>query len=313
MASVKDIRRRIASVKNTQQITKAMKMVSAAKLRRAQQAITGARPFAAKLEEITGRILAEILASVPGMTAEKQSEALAKLHPLLMVPGERVDDTGTSQPKKVALVVVGSDRGLCGAYNSNILKFAVKKRNELLANGNQVELFFIGKRVKEFFVKRAMPGVYFEDVWAGKFTTEKANKIAAQFVEMFLKGDVDAVEFCFTEFKSAIALIPQSKQILPLSVSVGEEGPLDVQFIYKPSKEELLADLLPKQVQTQVYKCLADSLASEFGARMTSMDNATKNASEMISRLTLQANRLRQAAITTELMEIIGGAEALKG
>jgi F-type H+-transporting ATPase subunit gamma len=313
VASLKDIRRRIGSVKNTQQITKAMKLVSAAKLRRAQQAILGARPFASKLEEITGRILAEVLANIPGMTSEKQGEALSKLHPLLKVPSERVDDNGTPLPKRVALLVVGSDRGLCGAYNSNILKFSVKRRNELLASGHEVQLFFVGKRAKEYFVKRGMTGFHFEDTWSGRFNTEKSGKIAAQFVEMFLKAEVDAVEFCYTEFKSAISQTPMSKQILPLAVTVGEEGPLDVQFIYKPSREELLSELLPKQVQTQVYKCLADSLASEFGARMTSMDNATKNASDMISRLTLEANRVRQAAITKELMEIIGGAEALKG
>lgn len=320
MASLKDIRRRIASVKNTQQITKAMKMVAASKLRRAQQAITGARPFAEKLEEITSRLLSEIAASATGADSQSKVELLKKLHPLL-----RSDTAAEGEVKKVGLLVVASDRGLCGAYNSAVLKYALKKKQSLEQEpGVKVDLYFVGRRANDFFTKRGMPGHFFNTVWAGRFTTQKSDELARFFVGEFLGGKLDRVEVCFTEFKSAILQTPTNKTLLPLSIeidtettptaAVGTANTTDgVGFIYKPEKEKLLDKLLPKQVQTQLYRCLADSLASEFGARMTSMDNATRNAAEMISSLTLQANRVRQAAITTELMEIIGGAEALKG
>lgn len=323
MASLKDIRRRIGSVKNTQQITRAMKMVAAAKLRRAQQAISGARPFAEKLEEITGRLLAEIGSSVSSSDPAVKIAALKKLHPLLK--DESAIQEGST--KNVGLVVVSSDRGLCGAYNSSILRFANNRKKELESEvGVQVHLYYIGRRANEFFTKRALKGQYFKDVWAGKFTTQKSDELAKFFVNEFLQGKLDRVEVCYTEFKSAILQVPKAKVLLPLSLDVNvhddnlterTNAPLaegdKVGFIYKPGRQELLEKLLPKQVQTQFYKLLADSLASEHGARMTSMDNATRNAADMIARLTLAANRVRQASITTELMEIIGGAEALKG
>ncbi len=324
MASLKDIRRRIASVKNTQQITKAMKLVAASKLRRAQMAIAGARPFANKLEQLSSTILSDILSSSSISDPKKIEDFLKGLHPLLQTRAHG-EDTFETHKKKLAFFVISSDRGLCGAYNSSVLKFAWKHYNEMLADPKlEVSLFFAGRRGADFFAKRGVRGGLFEDVWAGKFNSTKSDTIATVLTNKFLEGEFDAVEVVYTEFKSAMTQTVTLKQILPLSVkvsSIKEASPLPnaalptqaAPYIYEPKRELLLSKLLPKQVQTQFYKVLADSLASELGARMTAMDNATRNAGDMISRLTLQANRVRQAAITTELMEIIGGAEALKG
>lgn len=307
MATLKDIRRRIVSVKNTQQITKAMKVVAASKLRRAQQAIAGARPFAEKLQEMSGRILAEL---------SQSGKDLTKIHPLL-----RQSFVGTvDEKKKTALLVVSADRGLCGAYNSNLLKFAWKRFNEMKSDINtDIELYFVGRRASDFFSKRGFKGHLFDDAWTGRFSTLKSDKVAKLFTDKFLAGEVHEVEVIYTEFRSALVQTLSKKVVLPLSVdnetkdtAFNPDAVLSP-YIYEPEKEKLLAALLPKQVQTQFYRILADSLASELGARMTAMDNATRNAGKMISSLTLQANRVRQASITTELMEIIGGAEALKG
>lgn len=306
MATLKDIRRRIVSVKNTQQITKAMKVVAASKLRRAQQAIAGARPFAEKLEAMSGRILQEL---------GQGGRDLSKIHPLLKPAYVGSED----KPKKVALVIVSADRGLCGAYNSNILKFAWKRYLELKSDLNvEVETYFVGRRGYDFFTKRGATGLWFEEVWTGKFSALKSDKVAKVFVDKFLAGEVHEVEAVYTEFRSALVQILSRKTLLPLAVTVAADPTsgseeLTSPYIYEPAKEKLLGALLPKQVQTQFYRVFADGLASELGARMTAMDNATRNAGKMISSLTLQANRVRQASITTELMEIIGGAEALKG
>lgn len=305
MATLKDIRRRIVSVKSTQQITKAMKVVAASKLRRAQQAISGARPFAEKLQAMSGRILAEL---------SQSGKDLSKIHPLLRLPFVGSQE----EKKKVALLVVSADRGLCGAYNSNLLKFAWKQFNELKADANtEVELYFVGRRSSDFFTKRGFSGHLFDDAWAGRFSTLKSDKVAKLFTDKFLAAELHEVQVVYTEFRSALVQTLSKKVVLPLSVEDGktviDPDAVLSPYIYEPEKEKLLAALLPKQVQTQFYRILADSLASELGARMTAMDNATRNAGKMISSLTLQANRVRQASITTELMEIIGGAEALKG
>lgn len=316
MASLKDIRRRIASVKNTQQITKAMKLVAAAKLRRAQEAIASARPFAAKLEELTNRVLGEILEPAAGLDGERRDAFLAGLHPLLRNPA-----IGPGEKRKVALVVVASDRGLCGAYNTNILRYSMKRLRELKSDANnEVSLFFVGRRANDFFTKRGHAGHWFSETWTGRFTTTKADAVAKHLTEKFLEGEFHSVEVCFTQFKSALSQVVGTKKILPLVVDqtavAAQAAPADhfvAPFIYEPKQRQLLGELLPKQVRTQFYRVLADSLASEFGARMTSMDNATRNAGKMISTLTLESNRVRQASITKELMEIVGGAEALKG
>ena len=332
MASLKDIRRRIGSVKNTQQITKAMKMVSASKLRRAQQAISSARPFAQKLEEITARILTEIEQGAASLDDVKRTQLLTSLHPLLMDGKLAVDENGNEKKQKVALVVVSSDRGLCGAYNSNAVKFATKTYKELSADGTvDVELYYVGRKAYEVMNRRGMKGEWVSDFWAGKFTTAKSDKLAKTLTDKFLSGKVNAVHVCYTQFRSAISQTVETKVLLPLkfgpasatkavtassvagaaatSPAVIESHP----FLYEPNRETILASLLPSLVKTTLYRLFADSLASEYGSRMTSMDNASRNAGQMISKLTLEANRVRQAAITKELMEIVGGAEALKG
>jgi F-type H+-transporting ATPase subunit gamma len=317
VASLKDIRRRIGSVKNTQQITKAMKMVAAAKLRRAQQAITSARPYAERLESITQRVIGEIQEAAPPMVDEQKYELfLRQLHPLLS-SGSQVGDAFSESdgPQKVALLVVSSDRGLCGAYNSNALKFAWKRYSELKASSD-VSVFFIGKRGHDLFLKRGVRGTWFEDFWSGRFNVAKCNKVADELTGRFLNGEFSKVVLCYTRFKSVISQSAEDRVLLPLKIKTDDvvgKGDSALPFVYEPEKKLILDQLLPSLVKTQVYRVLADSLASEFGARMTSMDNATKNAGEMISKLSLVANRVRQASITKELMEIVGGAEALKG
>lgn len=315
MASLKDIRRRITSVKNTQQITKAMKMVAAAKLRRAQQASAGARPYAETLESIAKRIIAELAAASPQQEGGG-ADFLAKLHPLLRTEAPQTE--GEETKAKIALVVYTSDRGLCGAYNTNAIRAAYRRYKELTAeaNGEAPALIFVGKKGADFFAKRGATGEHLADFWQGKFTTKKSDALADMLMQKFMSGEFSRVEVVYTQFKSAISQTVQVKQVLPMKIEMANDGAqqeFTAPFIYEPSRQEILAALLPKQVRTEIYKMSADSLASEFGARMTSMDNATRNASEMISGLTLQANRVRQAAITKELMEIIGGAEALKG
>ncbi len=317
MASLKDIRRRIGSVKNTQQITKAMKLVAASKLRRAQQAIGSAKPYTEKLEEMTQRILQDIENSLGHLDTEKRVQALATLHPLLHTKASNSDDSETAP---LAFVVVASDRGLCGAYNSNILKFALKEAKALVDQGKKVQFYFVGKRASDSFSKRGFKGELLADVWAGKFTTAKSDKIAALLTNKFLNGEVSSVVVHYTQFKTVLSQFVIKKQLLPLELSTpnnleiaatGSEN--EKQFLYEPAQKNLLSSLLPGLVKTSLYRMLADSLASEYGARMTAMDNATRNAGEMISKLSLEANRVRQASITKELMEIVGGAEALKG
>ncbi len=321
MASLKDIRRRIGSVKNTQQITKAMKMVAASKLRRAQQAITSARPFTQKLESIVERVLAEVAQKVQGLDPLKLEQSLSALNPLL------TNRSARAEQNKIALVVISSDRGLCGAYNSGVIRLGMKRYRELTADPrNKVSVLFAGKKAYEFFGRRGVKGEWFENFWNGKFTSSKASQFTAEIVQRFFDGTYDSVEVVFTEFRSAISQVAELKTILPMDLEKyistsqssaaaksSEKGDVVLPFIYEPEAKDILSHILPLLVHTQFYRVFADSLASEFGARMAAMDNATRNAGSMISRLTLEANRVRQASITKELMEIVGGAEALKG
>jgi F-type H+-transporting ATPase subunit gamma len=287
MANLKAIRKRIGSVKNTQKITRAMKMVAAARLRRAQQNITELRPYAQKT--------LEVLSSVAARAGEEN------LHPLL----EKRD------PKNVLLVVLTSDRGLAGAFNTNINKTAFRLWKELEAEGKSVSFAIIGRKAREYFSRRgATIAQTFTNVFE-KLTSAKAGGIGRSLVHEYEKGELDAVYLVYSEFKSAITQKPHVEQLLPIVPKALEEGAID--FIYEPSKEALLDRLLPMYVEVEIFRALLESVASEHGARMTAMDNATRNASELVSKLTLDYNRARQAAITTELMEIIGGAEALKG
>jgi F-type H+-transporting ATPase subunit gamma len=297
MANLKAIRSRIGSVKNTQKITKAMKMVAAARLRRAQQAITELRPYALKTMEV--------LSSVAARAGDEE------VHPLL----------ARREPKKVLIVVLTSDRGLAGAFNANINKAAFRKWKELEAEGVQVSFAVIGRKARDFFRRR---DAKIEFDFTGVFenlSVAKAGEIGRAIVTEYKEDGHDAVYLVYNEFKSAISQKVVFEPLVPItpSADVGTEasnagvGGASVDFIYEPSKRALLDRLLPMYVEVEVYRALLESIASEHGARMTAMDNATKNASEMINKLTLVYNRARQAAITTELMEIIGGAEALKG
>jgi len=287
--SLRDIRRRIGSVKSTQQITKAMKMVAAAKLRRAQESITRARPYAVLLEQALNRV------------ASRATGEETAAHPLL-----------EPRPARVAeLVVITSDRGLAGGFNSNVVRRAQRFLVENAGTYEQVLLSTIGRKGRDGLRARRVPlrkdftGVH------GNLSFERAHEIATEFSERYLSGQVDAVYLLFNEFKSAISQTVRLKQLLPIETEPASAS-ASVDFLYEPSRTELLADLVPRHLDVQVWRALLDSAASEHGARMTAMEAATKNATEMIAALSLQYNRARQAYITKELMEIVSGAEALK-
>ena len=289
MANLKAIRKRISSVKNTQKITKAMKMVAAARLRRAQQNITELRPYALKT--------LEVLSSVALRAGEEE------VHPLL----------ARREAKKVLLVVLTSDRGLAGAFNANINKAALRKWKELEAQGVDVGFAVIGRKARDFLRRR---GARIEFEFTGVFenlTVAKAGEIGRTLVDEYKIDGYDEVLLAYNEFKSAISQTVVLEPLLPIALPEMEGDEVAGDFLYEPTKGALLDRLLPMYVEVEILRALLESVASEHGARMTAMDNATKNASELVGRLTLLYNRARQAAITTELMEIIGGAEALKG
>ncbi|MBI3073236.1 MAG: ATP synthase F1 subunit gamma [Deltaproteobacteria bacterium] len=287
MPSLKAIRKRITSVRSTRQITKAMKMVAAAKLRRAQTAIEQARPYAKKLAEGIG----DIAARVP----VEDHPLLARREPL----------------RKVQLFVLTSDRGLCGGFNSNVNRAAERFIVENRAKYEEISLAVVGRKAVEYFrrrrydIKHEFRGV-FADLSIGR-----VREIADQVIAGYTASDLDAVYMVYNEFKNAVSQKVVVEPLLPVSPAVVGDG--GVEYLYEPGKRELLDLLLPRYVEIEIMRALLESVASEHGARMTAMDSATKNASEMIGSLTLQFNRARQAAITKELMEIIGGAEALKG
>ncbi len=291
MATLKDIRTRIKSVKSTQQVTKAMKMVAAAKLRRAQDAAIQSRPYAAKLKEMLGSLSAKVDTS---------------LNPLL---------SGRDEVKRVLVVLITSDRGLCGAFNTNIIKLAqnvvTEDYGDLNRNGN-VELLCAGTKGHDFFRKRdytvvkAYPGV-FQNLDFGI-----AREIAEFASEKYLSGEVDRVVMVYNEFKSVLAPVLRNEVLLPIaSEENGEAGSSD--YIYEPSPAAIIDALVPKHLNTQVWKMMLESNAAEQAARMTAMDSATENAKELLRILNISYNRARQAAITTELSEIVAGAEALQG
>lgn len=289
MANLKAIRKRIASVKNTQKITRAMKMVAAARLRRAQQAITELRPYALKTMEV--------LSSVAARAGDEE------VHPLL---ARRVR-------RKVLIVVLTSDRGLAGAFNANINKAAYRKWKELESQRIEVGFAVIGRKGRDFLRRR---GANIEFEFTGVFenlSVLKAGEIGRAIVAEYKTDGYDEVLLAYNEFKSAISQRVVLEPLLPIVPMPIAEGDTAVDFIYEPNKRALLDRLLPMYVEVEIYRALLESIASEHGARMTAMDNATKNASELVAKLTLMYNRARQAAITTELMEIISGAEALKG
>lgn len=304
MANLKEIRKRIASVKSTQKITRAMKMVAGARLSRAQQRITALRPYAVK----TGQVLEEVTAAANERLDE--NGGVEADHPLLARRAEN----------SVLLVVVTSDRGLCGAFNSNINKAAERLWKEKEADGKKVQFAVIGRKGRDYFRRRNAPTFHvFSEVW-DDLGMGQARLVARTILKPFLAGEVDTIYLVYNEFKSAMSQRLTAEPLLPVPSAVeGAAAESDNvadriqnrEFIFEPDKSALLERLVPMYIEITLLRALYESMASELGARMTAMDSATKNASEMIAKLTLQYNRARQAAITTELMEIIGGAEAL--
>lgn len=299
MANQKEIRTRIGSVKNTQKITRAMKMVAGARLNRAQTRIQEMRPYAQET--------ASVLRSVVGNSAASEGASSAEAaHPLLQV----------REAKSVLLLVVTSDRGLCGAFNSNLLRQAERKWKALEADGKDVKIAVIGRKGRDYFVRRQAPIFeYFDGLW-DDLGLEQAKRVARAILKPYLAGEVDAIHVLFNEFKSAMTQVVVDDTLFPLSAESVEEdaeptGEQVEEYIFEPDRKSLLDVLVPMYIEVTLLRSLYESMASELGARMTAMDSATKNASDMIDSLTLQYNRARQAAITTELMEIIGGAEAL--
>ncbi|MFZ9886331.1 MAG: ATP synthase F1 subunit gamma [Myxococcota bacterium] len=290
MASLRDIKKRIVSVKNTQKITRAMKLVSAAKLRRAAERVESSRPYAERVQAT---------ASGLARRAEELGEAM---HPLL---------TRREHPKVCELVVMTSDRGLCGAFNSNTVRRALRF---LIENGDRYEeirVSTIGKKGMEALRREKVKiRKHYEGVFDAT-NYKDVSAIAQELSQAYLDGEVDEVYLVYNEFKSAITQILTLKPLLPVEVEPSAGDHL-VDFEYEPSRGELLDALLPQHIAVQLYRAVFESVASEHGARMNAMENATANAKEMVGKLSLQYNRARQAAITTELMEIIGGAEALK-
>lgn len=288
MASLKSIKKRIVSVKNTRQITKAMKMVSAAKLRRAQENVVAARPYAQKM----GEVLQSLAGNLEG-----------DLHPLLQ----------KRDAKKLLLIVVTSDRGLCGGFNSNLCKAGERYIKEKQAEFEQISIMTVGRKGYEFLKSRHTVYKNFANILS-KPNYQSAAMLAQEVIEGYLAEEYDQVVMLFNSFRTVMSQDITFQQLLPIvpeeKATADEAG---VEYIYEPSVDDLLTEILPKNIEVQIFKAMLESVAGEHGARMTAMDSASKNASEMIGKLTLQYNRARQAAITTELMEIISGAESIKG
>ncbi|WP_378180336.1 ATP synthase F1 subunit gamma [Aquimarina sp. SS2-1] len=286
MANLKELRSRITSVSSTMQITSAMKMVSAAKLNKAQMAITAMRPYADKLTEL----LQSLSASLEGDSASSFSEQ--------------------REVNKVLVVAIASNRGLAGAFNSNIVKASRELYNNVYA-GKQVDFFTIGKKVNDIVSKThtvvANKSEVFDDL-----TFANVAEIAEQLMELFTSGSYDKVVIVYNKFKNAATQMVTTEQFLPIQPIKGE-GNANLDYIFEPSKEEIVEQLIPKSLKTQLYKAIRDSFASEHGARMTAMHKATDNATELRDSLKLQYNKARQASITNEILEIVGGAEALNG
>lgn len=291
MANLKEVRNRIVSVSSTQQITSAMKMVSAAKLRRAQDAVTQMRPYANKLKEILEN-LSSSLDSTTGIYSN------------------------TREIKNVLIVPITSNRGLCGGFNANIMKATTRLAREEYS-GAKVSILPIGKKATEFFKKSSFETIdggltHLIDVW-DNLTFANAATIAERIMQLFADGSYDKVELVYNQFKNAAVQLTQVEQYLPVKPPQATEKKQAIDYIFEPSKTYIVEDLIPRSLKTQLFKGLLDSLASEHGARMTAMHKATDNAGALIKELKLTYNKARQAAITNEILEIVGGAEALNG
>ena len=284
MATIKDIKKRISSVRNTQQITKAMKAVAAAKLRRAHQAAVETRPYAEKMRELLSNLSARV------------SE---ESHPLLI---ER-------EEKRIDILLVTADRGLCGAYNSNVIRLAESFRAD--HREKEVSFRFVGRKGAEYYRRRGIAAMDDGPATWHAPADELASGAADRLIGRFLNGESDATYIIYSRFRSALSQVPAAARIIPVAPSEVDEEQHLTEYLLEPSIGDLLSNLLPKSVEVQVYQALLEAVAGEHGARMTAMESATKNASDLISDLTLQMNRARQAAITTELLEVISTAEAL--
>jgi len=286
MATLKEIRRRISSIQSTQQITKAMKMVAAAKLRRAQERAISMRPYTEKLNEMVSNLVKNI---------EESNDAL-----LLEKPVERV-----------LIVVVTADKGLCGMFNSSVIKESVKQINAM--HDKEVQVFPVGKKSFEYFSKRDYVIYSSKDDFFNHLQFNDALEISKDLIQTFRDDTFDKIEIVYNKFKSAVRQDLTVEQFLPLSPpEETKNDKSDVDYLYEPQKYEILSAIIPKHLNVQIWKILAESNAAEHAARMTAMENATENAEDLLGKLTLTYNRARQTAITTELTEIVGGAEALK-
>ncbi len=285
MANLKEIRNRITSIGSTMQITSAMKMVSAAKLKKAQDAITAMRPYSSKLTELLQNLSATLDGDTGGAYSTQRDVS------------------------KVLLVVVTSNRGLCGGFNSSITKEVVKTVEEKYAN-NTVDLFTIGKKGNDSLSKTFNVIDSRNDIY-DDLTFDNVSKIAEKLMNLYVAGSYDKIEIIYNQFKNAATQLPQVEQFLPIKPIEGGEAITNSDYIFEPSKEEIILALIPKSLKTQLYKSIRDSFASEHGARMTAMHKATDNAKDLRDELLLTYNKARQAAITNEILEIVGGAEAL--
>jgi len=296
VASLRFIRTRIRSVRNTQKITKAMKMVAAAKLRRAQDAVVRARPYAQLIDEMLAQL------------SRARAEADLPPHPLMAV----------RPPCRVELLMMTSDRGLCGGFNSNIIRRGQRFLVEEGSRFERIQFSTVGRRGRDFARKRGIETRKDYVGFFGRLRYAQAREVAEDLIQAYEQDELDAVYLLYNEFKSAIVQQISLVQLLPLQprsqapTASGEKGFIRPEHVFEPSRPEVLQSLIPRFLAMQIWRALLESEASEHGARMTAMDSATKNASEMIGRLTLDYNRARQAAITKELMEIVSGAEALK-
>ena len=290
MASLDDLKKRIASVKSTQKITKAMKMVAAAKLRKAQESAEKGRPYSEKMNNV-------ILNLSSGISDKENAPKLL---------------AGTGQDKVHLCVVMTSDRGLCGGFNSNIIKKAKSYFSKILDENKELKIITVGSKgndqLKRIYGDKIIENISFkESKNANYFDADKVGKIV---IEKFEAGEFDVCTIFYNKFKNVITQIPQAQQIIPLN-DEGNENSSDESYEFEPDEDEILSNLLPKNISTQIFKAMLENSASEQGSRMSAMDNATRNAGEMVDKLTIEYNRSRQAAITKELIEIISGAESL--
>ena len=291
MASLDDLKKRIASVKSTQKITKAMKMVAAAKLRRAQESAEKGRPYSEKMNNI-------ILNLSSGISDKENAPKLL---------------SGSGNDKVHLCVVMTSDRGLCGGFNSNIIKKAKSYFAKLVEEGKDLKIITVGSKgndqLKRAYGDKIIANISFKDSKHANYFD--ADKVGKMVIEKFGAEEFDVCTIFYNQFKNVITQIPQAQQIIPLNVKNSEEDKSEDSYEFEPDEDEILSNLLPKNISTQIFKAMLENSASEQGSRMSAMDNATRNAGEMVDKLTIEYNRSRQAAITKELIEIISGAESL--